>query len=63
MQRRSSQVLAQVILFSSIVVMVVGFIVLGVLAYKDRKPAGRGSVGNYEFDFIEHQHYWEAENR
>jgi hypothetical protein len=56
-------VLAEILLVISLVVIFVGAIALLVINHKERPRASSGSIGRYDFDFNEHQNYWEAENR
>ena len=55
--------LAELLLVISLVVIFVGTIALLIINHKEKPPVSSGPIGRYDFDFMEHQNYWEAENR
>ena len=55
--------LAEILLVVSLVVIFVGAIALLVISHKEKPPVSSAPIGRYDFDFTEHQNYWEAENR
>ena len=63
LRRLSEVLLAELLLVVSLLIIVVGSITLWVISLIDRPPVSTGTVSQYDFDFMEHQNYWEAENR
>jgi hypothetical protein len=56
-------VLAELLLVISLVVIFIGAIALLVINHREKPPVSTGPIGRYDFDFNEHQNYWEADNR
>jgi hypothetical protein len=56
-------VLAELLLVGSLVFICVGLVILWIINWAERPPKTTGTVSRYDFDFNEHQNYWEADNR
>jgi hypothetical protein len=61
--KRLSLVLAELLLVGSLIFICLGLVILWIINWAEKPPVSNGSISRYDFDFNEHQNYWEADNR